>query len=224
MNIKEIIQKLKDIISKETEGIVYDKDVAREIGISAGSLAQHKLSGTIPFYNIALFCAKRKISINWILFDQEPDMLIPETSKYIKIKYFANINTSAGGGAINFDENYEILEAENAMFDSIWKSGVPSCVDLKAIHVVGDSMEPTLHDGDVVLIDDCPADIKDDDVHVVLVGGELIVKRIKVYDQFLDLISDNQAYQPMRIDELGYGDVVFKGKVLGKLGMEKELF
>lgn len=219
MNIKEIIQKLKDIISEETKGYVFDKDVACELGLSPSSLAQHKLCGTVPFYNIAFFCAKRKISINWVLFDQDPDLLIQETSKYIKIKYFANINTSAGGGAVNFDDDYEIVEARKSMLEGIWKSGVPTHVDLKAIHVVGDSMEPTLKNGDVILIDDRPADLKDMDVHVVLVGEELLVKRINVKGQCLNLISDNSAYQPIKIGEVSYGDVIFKGKVLGKIGV-----
>jgi len=101
MNNYEIIEKLKDIISQEfPDRIVYEKDVAKALGMSKESFSHFKKRESVPVEQIAYFCAKRKISINWILFDQMPKSLEEETEKYTHIKYFSKINAGAGGGAI----------------------------------------------------------------------------------------------------------------------------
>jgi len=76
-----------------------------------------------------------------------------------------------------------------------------------ATEVQGDSMEPTLHEGDVVAAK--PYEGNGDDIpngKVVIVAdesGELMVKRIHKYNGTVLLVSDNPKYQPVRPSE-GY--------------------
>ena len=81
-----------------------------------------KKKNGIPYEQIAKFCAKRKISINWILFEQLPKSLEEETEKYTRIKHFTRINASAGGGSFNYDEDYEYLSIDKKLLDSLYKS------------------------------------------------------------------------------------------------------
>jgi len=91
-NFNEIIEKIKDIISNEMpNGKVFDKDVAAELGISQATFATMKKRGAIPFRELMEFCARRKISINWIFFDQAAGMLVEETEKFFQIKYFSSV-------------------------------------------------------------------------------------------------------------------------------------
>ena len=61
----EIIEKIKDVISNETEsGKVFDKDVAAELGISQATFATMKKRGAVPYKELMEFCARRKLSIN----------------------------------------------------------------------------------------------------------------------------------------------------------------
>jgi len=144
MNFEKIIEKIKDILSNEIGNRkVFNKDVAKALNLTPENLSVLKKRNKIPYEEIAYFCAKRKISINWLLFDQNEEEISKETQKFSKIRYFKDINASAGGGAINFDENYEIIYIDKKIIDK----------DLDAINVIGDSMEPTIKDGSIIFID-----------------------------------------------------------------------
>lgn len=218
-----IIEKLKDAISVEIGNKrVFDKDVANTIGISKESLAQHKKNNSVPFKEIAYFCAKRKLSINWILFDQLPKELEEETSKYVKIKYYANINASAGGGAFNLDdEEYETLGVDSLFLDSLSKSSSygSNPKHIIAINVIGDSMSPTLNEKDIILCDTTKYEINKGGIFVVLGSGGLFVKRINLMiDARLELISDNKNYPPYIVDASELEGFKILGKVIGRVG------
>jgi len=71
----------------------------------------------VSYYEIMTFLAKRNISINWFFFNQLPESLIEATSNYIILKYQRNIITSAGGGAINYQEDFEQLIIDKELLD-----------------------------------------------------------------------------------------------------------
>lgn len=69
--------------------------------------------------------------------------------------------------------------------------------DYFALSIKGDSMEPRMHEGDVVIVRQQP-DVDSGEIAVVLVNGEdATVKRIKKSPEGLMLISLNPAYDPM---------------------------
>ncbi|MBE0490783.1 MAG: helix-turn-helix domain-containing protein [Sulfurospirillum sp.] len=113
MDLKHIIDNIKDVLSIEVGARkVFDKDVADALKISKESLSHLKRRNSVPYEAIAYFCAKREISINWILFDQLPRSLEETTEKYAYIKYFHEVHASAGGGAWNENERYIYLLIE----------------------------------------------------------------------------------------------------------------
>ncbi len=86
---------------------------------------------------------------------------------------------------------------------------------LTAIVVTGDSMEPTLRDGDEILVDRTARALRNG-VYVVRVGDALLVKRLDLGQPArIVLISDNQLYRPFELapEEL---DVI--GRVVWKSG------
>jgi transcriptional regulator with XRE-family HTH domain len=86
---------------------------------------------------------------------------------------------------------------------------------LSAIAVRGDSMEPTLRDGDEILVDDTPRAWRDG-IHVVRLDGTLVVKRLETSRPGrVILLSDNTAYRPI---ECAPGDVEVIGRVVWKSG------
>jgi len=85
----EIIEKIKDIISSEVpKRRVFDTDVAKEIGVLPATLASAKKRNSILYREIMLFCAKRKICINWLFFNQDAEALVVETEKFSRSKHF----------------------------------------------------------------------------------------------------------------------------------------
>lgn len=76
MEIEEIINRIKDIISIEKpDKKVFDKDVANALGINGISLATMKQRKKIPYAEIIAFCAKRRICINGVFLSQSVDSL-----------------------------------------------------------------------------------------------------------------------------------------------------
>jgi phage repressor protein C with HTH and peptisase S24 domain len=217
MNIQEIIDKLKDIISAELpDKRIYDKDVAEALGISKESLSHIKKRGTVPLEAIAYFCAKRKISINWVLFGQFPKSLEEETEKYARIRYFSKINASAGGGSFNYDEAYELLTIDKALLERL----STKAKGIAAMNVIGDSMEPTLQDKEVILFDKENKDITKGGIFIVTTNAGLFVKRIaQKLDGSVELISDNRNYNSEIIQEDELLGLEIVGKVVGKVGV-----
>lgn len=211
--LSEIIEKLKDVIAESVGGKkVFDKDVASALNIPQSTFATMKKRNSIPYEEILEFCAVRKISVNWLFFDQAVDMLKEETDKFFHVRYFADIRASAGGGAVVFDENYETITIDEKVMHNMVGLGN---TDLEAIHVDGESMEPTLQDGSIVFVDRTQTNINRDGIFIASTTAGLFIKRIRQRaDGMVELISDNKNYSP---EVLAPDEVSIVGKVVGNI-------
>jgi len=212
-DLKIVIDKLKEIISEETNSKkVFDKDVADALAIPQTTFATMKKRNSIPFKEIMEFCATKKLSINWLFFDQAIDMLAKETEKYFQIHYFADVRASAGGGAFTFDANYEVLTIDKKILSNIVST---SSQEIEAINVDGESMEPTLQDGSIVFIDRTQTNINKDGIYIASTTAGLFIKRIRQRaDGMIELISDNKAYSP---ETMLPEEVQIVGRVVGNI-------
>jgi DNA polymerase V len=69
------------------------------------------------------------------------------------------------------------------------------------IRVEGDSMEPRIQTGALIIVDRM-AETKDDDIIVARIGSDFLVKKLHIAkDGSLWLLSENPAYQPIQITE-----------------------
>lgn len=83
------------------------------------------------------------------------------------------------------------------------------------LQVKGDSMEPKISNGDVVIVRK-QSDADDGDFVIALVNGDdAVVKRLKKYKDGIALISTNPAYEPLYFsnDEIETKPVEIIGKV-----------
>jgi phage repressor protein C with HTH and peptisase S24 domain len=211
--LSEIIEKLKDVISETMPGKkIFDKDVAHVLNIPQSTFATMKKRNSIPYEEILEFCALRKISVNWLFFDQAVDMLKEETEKFFHVRYFSDIRASAGGGAEVFDENYETITIDEKVMRNMVGLGN---TDLEAINVDGESMEPTLKDGSIVFVDRTQTNINKEGIFIASTTAGLFIKRIRQRaDGMIELISDNKNYSP---EVLAPDEVSIVGKVVGNI-------
>ncbi len=215
MELGRVIDNLKDVLSYELGNKrVYDKDVAQALGISKESLSHLKKRNSVPYEAIVYFCAKRSLSINWILFDQVPKSLEEKTEKFARIKYFKELHTSAGGGAWNDEEGFEYMYIDY--------EGLNTLLHLKeeylhAINVIGDSMEPTLRDKEIVICDVTCKEIIDGNIYIINTPNSgLLIKRLTCRDEKLSIMSDNPQYLD-EVVNICHENIHVLGRVLGAL-------
>lgn len=210
-NYNEIIEKIKDILSQEIGNKkVFDKDIAASLEINYQNFRKLKERGSIPYYEIMSFLAKRNISINWFFFNQLPESLIENTSNYIILKYQKNIIGSAGGGAINYEINPEPLIIDKQFLDYINTSYKYT----EVIQVFGESMEPDVKDGSLIFVDKSKKDINDKAIYLINTIDGVFVKSIKVNNDKVILKSNNLNYKDLVFN---INKIVVIGKVCGVL-------
>ncbi len=121
------------------------------------------------------------------------------------------LGASAGPGANPAEE----IPSGRLRFSNRWlKAQGLEPVMLSVIEVEGDSMEPTLRDGDEILVDRTPRPLRSG-IHVIRLDDVLLVKRLEPGPGgTLRVISDNAAYPRMERSALEVeivGRVVWKG-------------
>jgi len=129
------------------------------------------------------------------------------------------VRASAGPGAIVSEEASQPYFA----FDERWLKGLTASPSdrLSIIRVEGDSMSPTLNQGDDILVDlgDCEERLRDG-VYVLRIDDALVVKRIAMHPagKRVTVQSDNPAYPDWPDCDLGQlqciGRVIWAGRKL----------
>ncbi|MFU2510600.1 LexA family transcriptional regulator [Pseudoalteromonas sp. ASV78] len=90
---------------------------------------------------------------------------------------------------------------------------------LAVVFAKGDSMQPTVNDGDALLVDMRPIEKIADGIHVLRMDDHLFVKRLqKAFTGDIEIISDNNFYKPQTVapDQLDKLNVIGKVVWIGK--------
>ncbi len=118
---------------------------------------------------------------------------------------------SAGFGATVSDE----LKTEPMAFRTDWlkKEGLAP-ERLAVIRAKGDSMEPTISNNDIILVNLCNGDALRDGLYVLRIGDSLLVKRLQ-FDVLggIKVISDNPGYETQVVTKDQRADVHIVGRV-----------
>lgn len=95
---------------------------------------------------------------------------------------------SAGPGAFSDEE----------ITDYIVLPGIKNNNNIFAVNVVGDSMEPTIKDGSIII---CKKniEIRNGEIGAFFIDDQAYVKRLKITKNYIALISDNPNYAPIYI-------------------------
>lgn len=122
------------------------------------------------------------------------------------------LGASAGPGALAGGED----AVGTLRFSTQWLRGMGlDPARLSVLSVAGDSMEPTLRDGDEILVDRSPRPWRDG-IHVVRIDDVLLVKRLESAGPGrVRVLSDNPAYPRF---ERPLAEVAIIGRVVWKGG------
>ena len=158
----------------------------------------------------------------WILVGRGPkylggghqNMHQPSDADFISVPRYA-VEASAGDGALPGDEETTGFYAFNRKW--LARRGL-SPANLAVISVRGDSMEPKLCSGDLILIDRAQRQIADGLAFVVRLGTDLLVKHVqRLGPDSISLISANKLYPPCEIALSALGDQAGQIEVVGRV-------
>ena len=195
-------------------------EFAADIGVSASGLNKWIAGTTEPgLSNLIKIAKARNVTVGWLAtgvdgFDASE--VAGLEGDVVMIPRFP-VHLSAGSGA----EGSEAEPSGHVAFDVAWVRTVlnisPS--SLAIVEVSGDSMEPTLHDKDLVLIDTSAKSIQADGVYAIRDGERLMVKRLqRLLGGRILVRSDNPAYADHELSPENTESIEILGSVHLRIG------
>jgi phage repressor protein C with HTH and peptisase S24 domain len=113
----------------------------------------------------------------------------------IEIDYI-HIAPSCGRGTVVLDDaDVTPVRIGKEVIKDIWKVSSPEV--LKLFKASGDSMENTIEDGNILLVDTSRTDYHNGGIYVLTINNDWFVKRLRLkINGDLEIISDNPKYDP----------------------------
>ncbi len=181
-------------------GLKNDTEIAEVLGLKATAFANRKKNGSIPYEEIVSVAAARGLNLDEIFAAHDSQNVIKETGgKYLVTKddsvlvprYDAK-GSSGPGSLVDADRVVEYIVFNQAFIRDVLR--VPAKY-LAIIEVSGHSMEPTLNNGEQVMVDLRQNRFVDDAVYVIQQDGHLRIKRVQMrMDGTVLIKSDNSFY------------------------------
>ena len=192
---------------------------ALSLGVSGGLVGQLEADISPPSRTFLQKISERyRISADWLLngtggMRAEPvdtRMLGVPMSEFVQVPIL-EASLSAGHGTTAGTEDV----IGNLAFRSDWlrREGIqPNSASL--VRVRGDSMEPTLRDGAMVLVDHLRDDAVRKDIYALRIGDDLLVKRLHRQGDVLFINSDNPAFDSSAVTGPALAEVQIIGRVV----------
>lgn len=200
-------------------GVTTQKALADELGLVRGAVSDAKAKGKVPAEWMLKLLRKHHVSPAW-LETGEGEMFIASEGREERMAYgeeryewapMVEARASAGGGSLETGERILGYYA----FRRDWITGKGNVKSMRLMRVTGESMQPTLQDDDVVLVDLSQRDILAGKIYAVRMDDEMVVKRLEKKPGKLVLLSDNRAlYEPLEISLAEYANVEVLGRVI----------
>ena len=197
---------------------------AGRIGIPSGTFDRIWNGKSVPkAAHLCRIAEATGTTVDWLLRGKQPEFSSPsrisETPDGFVLLPRYEVRASAGSGEVVHSEQIVDFLA----FKETWVRNTlrRNPANLLLIEAVGDSMEPTISDADLLLVDATETRVRDNAVYAISIAGDLVVKRVqrRVTGELL-IISDNPRYSAdvvppnMAADLRVVGQVVWHGGLL----------
>ena len=162
-------------------------DLVEMTGISKGALSSYISGRYVPKQtNIYLISKALNVNESWLMGNDVPMERNITTKKGVVIPVLGRV---AAGIPIEAIE--DVIDTEE-ITDEMAKTGTHF-----GLQIHGDSMEPRMCEGDVVIVRQ-QDDAESGDIVIATVNGaDATCKRLRKYRDGIELISNNPAYKPM---------------------------
>ncbi len=128
----------------------------------------------------------------------------------VYINYYKDVFASCGNGSIVFSNDKEKLPVSVSMIHGYSKNKLYSIINAS-----GDSMSPTIENGDKLIVEHWSGDqIQDNKIYVFCYNNEFFVKRLSKNIDEIIVKSDNPDYRTKTINLKSFSDLILIGKIV----------
>lgn len=192
---------------KESTDIRSQSDLARALDVGRAAVSLAKKKDQVPPRWVLTLSVRYEVDSRWL----ETGEGDPSGDDGVVFEHIPKVRArlSAGGGSFETESQVEGYYSFRA--DWLHSRGNPK--NMVLMEVVGNSMEPELKEGDLVLIDQAKSDILAGGIYAVGVEDTVMVKRVERLPGTLVLHSDNTDYSPVKLA----GDELDNVRVIGRV-------
>ncbi len=183
------------------------KQVALRSGVALSTLGSYLAGGEMKLSTAMQLCAACNTTLAWLVGD---DSMIagpaaPQHRSLVGIRIMRSGSDDHSGPPL--------------MVSSDWLRARLDCAPERMIglEVHGSAMEPTLHHGDLLLVDTGLSAVSSLALHVLEIKGELLVRRLeRCLDGSLVVHTDNPRFTPRTISPEQHDALKLVGRVIWK--------
>lgn len=198
-------------------------DVARALNVSRQAVQKWEAGMPITVANLKRLASFLNVSVSVLTGDGMGETpagaILPSQSPedapdgYTRIPIYS---IHAGCGEKGSSQIAELITGFVCVADWFLRTlaGVTSIKNLTILPSTGDSMEPTIANHSLVIIDKNQCQINRDGIYCIRADEQLLIKRVqRNIDRSLTLISDNKAYESIRVD----ADTLERTEIIGRV-------
>lgn len=198
------LDELITIVSNITGSYINQSMLADGLGIT-----RQTVSNRIKNKSQVTVSELRRIEkfFNITLFNQPTDL----SNDIIQMDYYTDVFASCGNGSILFSEEKIKLPISTRLI-----GGFSTQKTYSMINASGDSMAPTINNGDKLIVEHWNGNqIQDNKIYVFCFNNEFFVKRLSKNLDEVIIKSDNPEYRVRTINGSTVNDLVLIGKIVG---------
>jgi len=239
MNIEHNAESILERLLTAT-GLRRDAQLASLLGVSPQAVSQARKKNRVPESWLVRLAAQYHLSVEWLLHGESanaapggefrqaiktapptleslrpaPRIREPEPSASVEVAFVPLVAASLSAGTGSLESEGEVLDYFAFHHTWLCRKGNPE--NMVLMKVYGDSMEPEIRHGDMVLVDQGKTRIFGHTMYAVGVNEEIYVKQIETLPGNRMLLrSLNERYDPIEVDLRG--DMADSVRIIGKV-------
>ncbi|MCG6911036.1 MAG: helix-turn-helix domain-containing protein [Deltaproteobacteria bacterium] len=195
----------------EAAGIESQTDLARILKVNRSAVTQARKKGAVPERWLLRLYRAYGINPEWLETGRGHTFVGRQTEEASAFKKIPKVSARlcAGNGSFEVGGDVQNYYA----FRRAWLNKRGASDEMVLLDIFGNSMEPEMHDGDTVLIDQSQKNILAGAVFALGIEDTIMVKRVEKHPNKLVLRSDNKDYAPIYLE----GDEADQVRILGKV-------
>ena len=196
-----------------------DSELARFIGISSQAVSKARNTGKVPPQWVLGLASRFNLSTDFLFFGCERGIGKEESQPSsigvcdVDLRLIPMVEARISAGQGSFETSGKSERSYAFRMDFLLRKGDPD--QMIMMRVAGDSMEPEIHDGDVVLLDQSQRDVLPGRIYAVGFEDAIYLKRIDKEPGKVILKSMNPNYRPVMLDVRE--DCAEQFRVIGKV-------